>query len=156
MVGKIATRESTDNKFKQPRKHHSSNSITHRLPDKHRKNFMKRKRKPLKLNTNSLPSFDHIFKSDCAKGNSDVMNVPQVTPQQVQPISIHQARENLLRALSVKVQAGLTSGNLPIPGRHLPIHGSHLQDGKKGWVHLKMFKRFPLQATAIPMYATEV
>ena len=53
MVGKIAIRESTDDKFEQPRKHHSSNSITHRLPDKHRKNFMKRKRKPLKLNTKS-------------------------------------------------------------------------------------------------------
>ena len=57
---------------------------------------------------------------------------PQVTPQKVQPISIHQARRNLLRALSIKVQAGLIGANLPVPCRHLPTHGGHPQDGKRG------------------------
>ena len=51
------------------------------------------------------------------KGNSssNIKNFPQVTPQQVQSISIQQARRIQLRALSIKVQAGLIGGNLPIP-----------------------------------------
>ena len=42
------------------------------------------------------------------KGNSssNIKNFPQVTPQQVQSISIQQARRNQLRALSIMVQAG--------------------------------------------------
>ena len=40
-----------------------------------------------------LPSFDMIFKSDRINGNNcSDMNFPQVTPQQVHPINIHQAR----------------------------------------------------------------
>ena len=35
-----------------------------------------------------------------------------------------------MRALSIKVQDGVIGGNLPLPGRHLPIHGGHQQDGK--------------------------
>ena len=55
-------------------------------------------------------------------------------------------RKNLLRSLSIKVQAGFIGGNLPIPGRPLPIRGGHLQAARRCvcifWV------RFRLQATA--------
>ena len=101
---------------------------------KHWQDYVKWKRKHLRQGTTLIPSFDPIFKSDSAKGNSSsqVMNLPQVTSEQVQPIIIHHARGNLLRALSIKVRTALIGGNIPIPGRHLPIHGGHQQDGKRG------------------------
>ena len=70
----------------------------------------------MKLGTHLTPSFDPISKFDSAKHNSfsNITDLQQVTLLQVQSISAHQARANLLRVLLIKVQAGTSGGNLQL------------------------------------------
>ena len=50
--------------------------------------------------------------------------------QQKDPVTDHGATQKLLHGQSIHVQAG-DSGNLLLPGRRLPRHGGHLQDGTR-------------------------
>ena len=55
-----------------------------------------------------------------------------------------------MRVLLIKVQAGIGGDNCPIPGRHLPIAGGHLQEGKRGECFF-FFKKKNSQAISVPM-----
>ena len=72
MVGKSAIRGSVDDQSEQPGKRHSSNSIKADFPRSLVGFFFfdKIRRTQLKLDNNSAPLFDPIFKSDSVKGNS--------------------------------------------------------------------------------------
>ena len=96
MVGKSAIRESMDDEL-VPRKHCSSNSC------KHWQFFVKMKKKAVEAGHQFAPIIRPDIQNPSArKGNSssNIKNFPQVTPQQVQSISIQQARRIQLRASS--------------------------------------------------------
>ena len=74
-----------------------------------------------RLDTNIIPPFDPIFKSDNVENNHsyNTMIPPQIMLQQ----------NNLLHGRLIRRHAGC--GHLLNHGRRLPRHGGHLQDGKR-------------------------
>ena len=100
-----------DDEFEQSRKHNSSKSVT---------SGFSQNREMKEEAVEAGHQFAPIIRPDG--------QIRQRQGQQIQQ-NKHQTRGNMLRTLSIKVQAGLIGGNLPTRGRHLPIHGGHPQNG---------------------------
>ena len=86
-----------------------------------------------KLGTNSIPSFNPIFKSDSGEGtnSSNTKILLQIMPQQKRPIKLQVAKGKQVHGLSITGLAGC-GGHLLLPGRRHLRPGGHLQYGKRG------------------------
>ena len=111
----------------------------------HYESFVSQNKKWPRLDTNLIPPFDPIFKSDNAEGNtsSNTKIPPQIMLLQKNPI----ARNNLSSGQLIRIQTGY-GGHLLHHGRRLPRHGGRLHDDKSSEAVLLFFQRISLAGSS--------